>query len=79
MENWGLITFRESAFLVNTSPQIIPSAKHMTSVARTLVHEVAHQWFGNLVTMTYYDYLWLKEGFATYLSYAAIEKVLFLY
>lgn len=47
----------------------------MTRVANTLVHEIAHQWFGNLVTMKWYDDLWLKEGFSTYLSYMAVGHI----
>jgi aminopeptidase N len=75
MENWGLITYRESAFIVQEIPNKIPSASHMRSSAKTNAHETAHQWFGNLVTMKWYDDLWLKEGFATYLSYIAVDKI----
>lgn len=75
MENWGLITYRESAFVVPQIPNKIPSASHMRSSAKTIAHETAHQWFGNLVTMKWYDDLWLKEGFSTYLSYVAVDKI----
>lgn len=44
-------------------------------MSSTLVHEVAHQWFGNLVTMKWYDDLWLKEGFSTYLHYVAVHEI----
>eukprot|EP00003_Mantamonas_plastica_P023828 TRINITY_DN4340_c0_g1_i1.p1 TRINITY_DN4340_c0_g1~~TRINITY_DN4340_c0_g1_i1.p1 ORF type:complete len:624 (+),score=212.64 TRINITY_DN4340_c0_g1_i1:1090-2961(+) len=66
MENWGCITFAESQLYVdpvNTSPM-------MQEVALiTVTHELAHQWFGDLVTMKWWDDLWLNEGFATYVSY----------
>lgn len=45
------------------------------NIAHVLAHELAHQWFGNLVTPKWWDDLWLKEGFSTYLSYLAVAKV----
>lgn len=51
------------------------SVLHLQRITNTLVHEVAHQWFGNLVTMKWYDDLWLKEGFATYLHYVATQEI----
>ena len=75
MENWGLITFRESALLVPENTNRSSSVDHMQRVANTLLHEIAHQWFGNLVTMKWYDDLWLKEGFSTYLSYVACNEI----
>lgn len=51
------------------------SVSHLQRIANTLVHEVAHQWFGNLVTMKWYDDLWLKEGFSTYLHYVATHEI----
>lgn len=53
------------------------SAEHTEGVASVISHELAHQWFGNLVTMRWWDDLWLKEGFATFMSYTAIQKVCF--
>ncbi|HEU0085850.1 MAG TPA: M1 family metallopeptidase [Candidatus Paceibacterota bacterium] len=72
MENWGAITFREIGLLVdekNTSG----SSKEM--IATVIAHELAHQWFGNLVTMEWWTHLWLNEGFASYIPYLAIEKI----
>ncbi|XP_059621978.1 aminopeptidase N isoform X2 [Phlebotomus argentipes] len=75
MENWGLIFFRESAMLVPEDKERRSSAKHTEHVASILAHELAHQWFGNLVTMKWWSDLWLKEGFANYMSYLALESV----
>lgn len=74
-QNWGLITFRESALLVPETSKKSSSVSHLQRVSFTLVHEIAHQWFGNLVTMKWYDDLWLKEGFSTYLQYVAMDKI----
>jgi aminopeptidase N len=75
MENWGMVTFREASILVPTVNNKSSSIFHMAKVAVNLAHEIAHQWYGNLVTMKYFDDLWLKEGFATYLSYVAVDNV----
>ena len=69
MENWGAITFRESALLCNDSS----SQATKQAVAETIAHELAHQWFGNLVTMKWWDDLWLNESFATYMSFKALD------
>ncbi|XP_014246647.1 glutamyl aminopeptidase-like isoform X2 [Cimex lectularius] len=71
MENWGLITFRETQLLANNDK----SAFDMISVMTTVAHELAHMWFGDLVTMSWWDDLWLNEGFATFLATRVLTKL----
>ncbi|KAJ5202156.1 uncharacterized protein N7498_006819 [Penicillium cinerascens] len=66
MENWGLITY-QSIYLLLDEKTISASRKQI--IAETVQHELAHQWFGNLVTMDFWDGLWLNEGFATWMSW----------
>ncbi|MGP6220308.1 M1 family metallopeptidase [Caldiplasma sukawensis] len=70
MENWGAITFREVALLVNKSTGNAQKKR----VAAVIAHEIAHQWFGNLVTMKWWNDLWLNESFATFMMYKMVEK-----
>lgn len=75
MENFGFVHFRESKLLVPADEENRSSAAHTQDVANIIGHELAHQWFGNLVTMKWWDDLWLKEGFATFMSYIAVNEV----
>ncbi|XP_053387798.1 aminopeptidase N-like [Mercenaria mercenaria] len=72
MENWGLITYRETAMLYQPG---VSSVKNKQFVAIVVSHELSHQWFGNLVTPSWWDDLWLNEGFATYMQYMGVDHV----
>ncbi len=72
MENWGLLTFRETAMLVDPVNTSLITKQHIAAV---IAHEMAHQWFGNLVTMKWWDDLWLNEGFASWIEYLAVDKI----
>ncbi|MBR3368610.1 M1 family metallopeptidase [Candidatus Saccharibacteria bacterium] len=71
MENWGLVTYRESCLLADEKTPIDTKK----SVAITISHELSHQWFGNLVTMKWWDDLWLNESFASVMEYFAVNKI----
>lgn len=71
MENWGLITYREIALLVDKTS----SVSMREYVATVIAHETSHQWFGNLVTMKWWDDLWLNESFATIMEYVAVDAL----
>nr|CCM16321.1 Putative aminopeptidase-like protein,metallo-peptidase, Clan MA(E), Family M1 [Leishmania guyanensis] len=71
MENWGCITFREQTLLASAEA----SATQKERVAMVVAHELAHQWFGNLVTMAWWSDLWLNESFATYMAMWAVSKI----
>ncbi|VDL60685.1 unnamed protein product [Hymenolepis diminuta] len=70
MENWGLVTYRETALLIDPANSSLLSKK---MVALTVAHELAHMWFGNLVTMSWWTDLWLNEGFSTWTEYLAVD------
>lgn len=71
MENWGAITFRDTSLLADEKA----AQTTLRRIATTVVHELAHQWFGDLVTMKWWDDLWLNESFATYLSYKVVDRI----
>jgi puromycin-sensitive aminopeptidase len=71
MENWGAIFFRDSRLLVDPRRA---STTTQRVVANVIVHEIVHQWFGNLVTMAWWDDLWLNEAFATWLACKIVDQ-----
>ncbi|MGT2887294.1 M1 family metallopeptidase [Streptococcus didelphis] len=71
MENWGLITYREIYLLVDENSTVTSRQQ----VALVVAHEIAHQWFGNLVTMKWWDDLWLNESFANMMEYVSVDAI----
>jgi aminopeptidase N len=72
MENWGLITYRESCLLMDPASA---SQSNREWISTIMSHELSHQWFGDLVTMKWWDYLWLNESFANVMEYVAVDAV----
>jgi puromycin-sensitive aminopeptidase len=70
MENWGAVTYRETALLVDPQNS---SAGTRQRVAEVVAHEMAHMWFGDLVTMQWWDDLWLNESFASWMGTKAVD------
>ncbi|MCT2909820.1 M1 family peptidase [Schleiferilactobacillus harbinensis] len=72
MENWGLVTYREALLLLDPDNTALDTKQ---LVATVITHELAHQWFGDLVTMKWWDDLWLNESFANMMEYVSVDAL----
>ena len=72
MENWGLVTYREAYMLLDPDNTTLNQKR---VIATVITHELAHQWFGDLVTMKWWDDLWLNESFANMMEYVAVDAL----